>query len=219
MAQADCAWVFLFAKGYQPYWKIWDLVIYQLPAQKIPDQLLVPAPFTWGLQFAPHAWFGRFGGCCCQPTAHAVSLCPKVGLFATACDVVRTVSHIQRLHFYPLIQYTWQCYVFYLFLVEGASSSAHALPPRVSDESSGEKTDGDQANKGRGSKKGVMKKPASRAVKGHDDDTTDHEHQPLGGKKPWWWWSRWWPVWKWFRYPPGFETEGWYQASRCCQVN
>ena len=67
--------------------------------------------------------------------------------------------------------------------MEGASSSAHALPPRVSDESSGEKTDGDQANKGRGSKKGVMKKPASRAVKGHDDDTTDHEHQPLGGKK------------------------------------
>lgn len=73
----------------------------------------------------------------------------------------------------------------YLFLVEGASSSAHALPPRVSDESSGEKLEGDQASKGRGSRKdkGVMKKTSHHAVKEKDDDTTDHEHQPLGGKK------------------------------------
>lgn len=75
--------------------------------------------------------------------------------------------------------------MFYLFLVEGASSSSHALPPRVSDESSGEKLEGDQASKGRGSRKdkGVMKRPSHLAVKGKDDDTTDHEHQPLGGKR------------------------------------
>ena len=66
-----------------------------IPTHDIRDKLLVPAPFKWGLQFAPNAGFRRFGKCCCQPTAQTVSLCPNVSLVATACDVVRTVSHIQ----------------------------------------------------------------------------------------------------------------------------